>query len=305
MPTPSFTKAAALPPQLKAGVAQKGDKLKVNRFNTDQDVPTSILLYGKSRSGKSKAIADLLECRSDGTLAESAKDGLKIVCLNTDLGGEAATVETIKNTLDSRGKIEFLRENFVSIPSEAYLDTVAFLNDPTESFPDIWSFNPDMIVWEGFSSFQLNQIDEYVLTQEDRAEIKDDTGLRSGRQDWGSIYRATRRALQKFINLASPTGKPLHKFMTCLEATSSGDYGTATGSAVKTERGPLLDGKAKAMIAPSFSLVLISRLVTEGKETVYKYQTRGDDGMIAGTRGHALQAMENADMREIWKKIRS
>jgi hypothetical protein len=248
-----------------------------------------ILLFGHTGTGKTYSIVGLL------------KAGLKIIVISTDLGGSG--LSSVYNELKSQQRLD-LWENIINIDFPDYDSLADFLRNPQETLPDFFDFDPDMLVWDGFSGYQQIHIQDKILndiapntknSSEGRTE-----GLWAEQQDWGMIRNATVRGLGNFLKLHNwKTGKALHKLMTCLESKPTADK--LSGDVV---RAPYVQGSAAALMGPSFDIIIETKVNTlgslDGDKRQYVYNCVGHDKLLAKSRGFPLAATEPADMYTIW-----
>jgi hypothetical protein len=248
-----------------------------------------MLAYGHSGTGKTLAVAGFLEA------------GMKVLVLSTDMGGNG--LASVYNFLASKGRQDLLDSNLVSIDFPDYDSLSDFLRAPTETFPDIWDFDPDMMVWDGFTGFQLLHVQEKISdispmtknTSEGREE-----GLWMEQQDWGMIKNATLRSLGNFLKLHNwKTGKTIHKYLTCLEQKPSPDKLTN-----EVQRAPYLQGAAASLMGPAFDIILETRTRAGNaeKDRIFEYCCVGHEKLLAKSRGYDLAPVEPANMKDLWEK---
>lgn len=260
-----------------------------------------ILMYGQSGTGKTDAIRGFL------------KAGLKVLVISTDLGGDG--LSTVYNNLQEEGLLS-LGDNLVHADFPTWDDMADFLNKPESydlsdlGFKDIYAFDPDIIVWEGFSGFQLYQLDSKVLDmapnrKEGKTNVSEqrEAGLVAEQTDWGAIKRGTIDAIGDFMKLHNHfTGKAWHKYMTCLESEPDDK---------NPKRRPLLQGAAGKLLEAMFDIIIeAKRKEVAGSEPgkpkiVYSYNCVGHDGLCAKSRGYKLDAVETPDMLKLWTKIKT
>jgi hypothetical protein len=277
-------------PSVLAGTTTKGLKEKpliVRGRGAGRYV--KILMYSNTGAGKTLAIAGFLRA------------GLKVVCCSTDLGGSG--LSTVYNYLDSIGQ-PHLADNLIDITFQTYDQFAAFLNNPESILPEIYEWDPDMLAIDGFTGFQQIQIQEKILELNPLSDKKASEGRMEGlwadQEAWGMIRNATTRALGRFLMLHNwKTGKPWHKYVTCLENKPQSDK--LTGEVL---RGPYIQGSAAALMGPSFDVIIEAKVVSKdgsdkGKRE-YVYNCVGHDKLLAKSRGYSLSPTEPADMYKIW-----
>lgn len=281
---------------------------KKRLMSLDQPDATTFkcLLFGTPGSGKTKALADLLQ------------GGYKVFILSTDMGGDGFL--TIQSRLTHLGCPELLsnckvlpiREYITDLdnPKAGYLEVEKFLSDPAEYCPDLLEFDPDFAAWDGFGTFQQVDVSEYVgamapAKDKDRGDFRE-SGLVLETQDWGAICNATMRCFNKFtrIHNVSPTGKKWHKIFTAHEGIVYKKNALTDKQEASDSRKPMLAGKGGTMVEGGVDLVVRCKTIKglRGK-TEYKYVVRGDENNSAKVRLQNLEDEEPADFLALWKKI--
>jgi hypothetical protein len=230
----------------------------------------NIALMGLPGTGKTKFIADLIEL------------GARIFSINTDPGG--AGMETILSQCLRNNNFEKFKTNFREIQISDYDTLDEFLENPEKFYPKIWEFNPDFLVWEGFSNFQQTMLSEKIgelyrdavenssnkNISETRAE-----GLKLEMQDWGMIRNGTIRRIEDFLQIKNPNKSAFPKILTIHEAVETVTLKQENGIPKVEERAsarPALQGGAKNILGGGFSLIL--RTTNEGKKYYYENTTK-------------------------------
>lgn len=297
-PSPVASAAPAGTKTIKAPI-RKGSRLSEAETNV-----AKIMLFGGPGSGKTHFIGQFVPL------------GLKVALLSTDVGGSGHL--TIKTYLNSLGRKDLL-DNVYLIELDGWKEVTAFLRDPYKFDPDLWAFDPDVLAWDGFSSFQQVDISEYVGgmqaapkadgTTRDRGDFREE-GLIFEQADWGAIRNASMRTVDKFLALKSPSGKPLHKVMTCLEAIAykPKDSSKPNGPQEIVESyKPMLSGAGGQFALGGFDLIMRTAVKTErgeeGKVRVYTLITAGNQNLVAKNRGFELEPVEPADAKRIWEQV--
>ena len=254
-------------------------------YSLTESDPTKLLVYGHSGSGKTFVIVGCLI------------HGERVLVLSTDFGSNG--LKTVKNELRKRGKLNLLN-NLRVLDLASYEDIEAFLKDPTPFVPDLAEFDPTVLVWEGFSTFNIDILDEYILSHAPSAEGAGElrrAGLAHNKQDWQGMKRGTVRGLRYFFAFVLPNGKQVHKILTCLEAQPETDELTQ-----KTQRSVLVHGTGKSLMAPGFD-VIIEVFKEESKDGLvnYFYRCDGDSQKyLLKNRGFELKPVEPADPVRLW-----
>lgn len=282
-------------------------------LDNDEALTVKIAAFGESGSGKTYALVPLLEL------------GYKIAVINTDFGGNGLV--TVRNELIRRDERQLLKNIwFADFPvADGYRSVMAFLRDTFGVYPDLTDFNPDWLVWEGFSTFQMAQVDDELtesLTIDDEERWT----------HWAGVRRGTIRALAYFLSARDPRGKRWHKYLTCLEgderevskakkAFSGASAGLSIEETLKKAaeqaekkpaggkggttgaRAPLIQGSSQALLPAGFDLVLEMVRLSDGPNMKYTYNSTGVEGIKAKNRGFGLDPSMSADFGELWKRI--
>ncbi len=259
----------------------------------DASTPIKMLIYGFTGGGKTFFVVGLL-------LA-----GEKVFVLSTDFGANGLV--TVKNELRRRGRLDLL-SNLRVLDLGDYEHIIKFLEEPGVFVTDLNDYDPTVFVWEGFSSFNIDILDEYILTKAPGAEGAGElrhAGFTHTKQDWQGMKRGTGRAVRKFLNFSLPNGKPIHKIMTALESTPQNDAFTN-----KTARGALVHGSGRDLMGPGFDVIIEAfKAAPKGTEEEDKisffYRCEGDSEKYQlKARGYDLKPIEPADPERIWKILR-
>lgn len=258
-----------------------------------------VMLYGRGGSGKTYALIPLL------------LDGVKLFVVHTDIGGDG--LATVEAGLRYLGR-EDLLENVVYVTLPNYEAMETFLKDPVKVFPSIYEWNPDFIVWEGFSNYQANHVLTYVETD---PTVLDRDGNIITLKYWGAVKLVTGRNFNRFFNLHNrKTGAIWHKLVTCLEddKADSSKMAAITDPLERMKisrdvKAPMVQGAAANLMIPAFDVVLRARrMVKMGDDKVklvkYVYETLGDSKLEAKVRGLQLEPVMPADFGEIWKLVK-
>lgn len=280
----------------RAGPAPKPRtaKLTVKKLSDPTSGWVKMLSYGHTGTGKTYALVGLLQA------------GLKILVISTDVGGEG--LNTVRNALRESGQMH-LADNLLHIELPTYEDVETFLKEPHQIFPEIYDTDIDMLVWDGFSGFQQQQLSDYIaelepLSSGDKTSEGREAGLWFERTDWGMVRNGTIRNLGRFLSMHNKvTGKKWHKYVTALESGKASEDKLSG----EVQKAPLIQGSAAALMGPAFDLIFQTRAVKvrddEGIGRKYLYYTTGHEKLLAKSRGLKLEPIEPADMAILWKKI--
>ena len=213
------------------------------------------------------------------------KMGMKVVVLSSDIGGNG--LRTVKAQLKKEGKEDLLKNLYwVDVDYETFKD---FLNDPTIldiGGGDIYAFDPDMVVWEGMSTWQMTHLSEFLSASDQEIEDK--------YQHYNIVLRGSTWTLDKFVTMHGKNDKKWHKYVTFHESAPREDKISG-----ENLRGPLLQGSFRSIVAGAFDLV-IQMKKKDDKEFEYICNS---SKTLSKVRGLPLEAKEPADMEKLWKKI--
>lgn len=236
--------------------------------------------YAKTGCGKSDAIVHLL------------LRNLRVFVVSTDIGGSGLL--TVRSHLALLGRTDLLQnlveyeivdrdcayqemESFIDLWKDASLAPHFEVTLADGSTTTLFAWDPDVLVWEGFSNFQDSAVIRYVLTMNkvaDRVNAKGEvtsTGTESEMReagfraddwrDWDAIKRATDYILDEFLIIENPvTRKKIHKYVTFHERDAETGEGISGETKVVKEEdkqpGLLLSGAARNVVRGGFDLIL-------------------------------------------------
>lgn len=208
--------------------------------------PVRLFAFGEQGTGKTFMIKQLLEA------------GFKVYYISTDIGGSGLSSFT--------GQIEdkyFNDETFRAMePFREFADLRSFMFNPRKFDPDIYSWDPDFVFWDGFSSYQ-----QFILNVEVMGgEFTKVSDLQVEGKEWGPIKNGTLGMLDKFMALNNPTnGKIWHKIVTCHEDVRN--QGGGLGAVVNLGGDPQgvawIQGAARQAITGAFDVILHTRVDKE------------------------------------------
>lgn len=263
-------------------------KAKIESGGETNDVGLHrVCIYGDSDAGKTQSICGLLEL------------GLKVFVINTDAGGSG--LRTVFEYVRRVNKPTLL-DNLYRITLSSYEAVSSFLADPDKECPGFSDLAIDILFWDGFTNFNINFVDEYVLdmtSANSKASDLREAGLFADQQDWGGIKRGTMRQLEKFLFLRNKkTGLGYSKITSCLQSEAPQEY--VKGS---KQMGPWVQGAARKLLIASNDLVIrAARTIENGKKS-YIYDCGIGDAYLIRSRGYNLLPTEVADMAKFWTKI--
>lgn len=284
------------------GVAGK-PKPAAYSLDDDTAAPPKLMIYAHSGCGKTYFIVGLL------------LEGERVFVLSTDFGSNG--LATVKNALRKMpqyfnvetdewtpaGKEILSRVRAIDLST--YPQVVDFIDNPLDFAPDLDTWAPTVMMWEGFTTFNVDILDEHILSFAPGAENSGDLryeGFTHTKQDWQGMKRGTVRPVRKFMALTLPNGKPMAKILTTLESGGA-ELNTLTQ---KVEKTALVHGTGRALMGPAFDVILEAFKVTKDGETKYYYRCEGDsDKYLVKSRGYDLKPVEDADPARVWRKIRS
>jgi hypothetical protein len=250
--------------------------------------PPKLALYGHTGTGKTFMLVGML------------LNGERVMAMSTDFGTNG--LSSVKNELKKRGRTDLLA-NVRGIDLMKYDDVEDFWINPLDFIPDIVDFQPTLAMWDGFSSFNIDIVDEYVLSHAPGAENAGElrhVGLTHTQQDWAGTKRATVRNLRRFLNCQIPGVRPMAKYLTCLEAAKA-ELDQLTG---KPQKHPLIHGTGRGLFGPAFDIIMQAYSEEKDGGVKYFYRCSGDEKYLTKTRGYPLKTIEDADPVRIWKIIR-
>lgn len=266
-------------------------RAKVRRYDQDEvDVYLKLMLFGTPGTGKTYIVKDLLEL------------GFKVLVLTTDLGGDG--LNSVIIPMRRLGTWDKFRQNLKSVELEGYDEVASFLTAPETVIPEIYDWDPDFVVWDGLSGWQLIDIGEKVGDYEagKNASDAERDGLQMNQQKWGQIQRATFRGLSDFTALRNKkTGKLWHKVVTCLEAIRSKGGGAGGFNEAKE---PLLQGGGGKLALGAFDIIVRTAITSspldeDGSKREFHYILQGHQNLAAKVRGFQLPPKMPADGRAL------
>lgn len=235
--------------------------------------------------------------------------GFRVGFISTDIGGSG--VAAIEGPLRRAGRADVL-SNAVDVEINDYDTMEAFLANPVDVWPDIYEFDPDILFWDGFGSFQQIQLMEDVGSMDGgkNATEQRESGLQLETRDWNLVKQDTIRKLNKFCALHNrKTGKLWHKVLTAHESIKSKE--TSPGKSAMTEtKEPLLSGAGGIMTKGAFDLILKtrSRNAKPGEEgeaggRIFEYVTAGNENLAAKNRGFDLPSVMPGEGGELFMTL--
>lgn len=278
---------------------------QIKNIAEEEDSTLKVMLFGPVGSGKTQFLVGPLMA------------GLKVFVITTDIGGSGLT--SVRRWLKRNGRPE-LAQNLYEVQLNGYEQVKEFLESPTMlkmgNGSTIWDIDPDVLVWDGFSSFQQIDIAEYVGAMapkgaRDNVSEQRESGLQFETADWGIVRNATVRIMEKFMGLTGPGGKPIHKIVTCHEDIRLKRQGTnPTDPSVATEqKRPLLQGAGGLIILGAFDLIMRTKVTTDrgdddaGSRAAFWYEIQPHGNRYTKNRGFDLPAQAEADPVTLWKNL--
>jgi hypothetical protein len=290
-----------------AGAGKKPETIKakrpqVKKLSDNSGRYIKLGLYGDFGTGKTYSLADLVE-----------KHGLRILVISTDVGCDG--LSTLVAELQRRGRADLADTHVFHVTLETYEQFVEFIENPTLYFPEIFDVDLDMLVWDGFSSFQQYQLSDYV---EGLDTVISKDGSQITNKYWGEIRTATIKNLNRFLYLHNKkTGKLWHKLVTMLvndaakeESLLAATSETERQKLRKEVKVPFIQGSAAKLIGPAFDF--FARTGTrrgepnaEGKRpTEFVYNVEPNEKQKAKVRGVQFDPVIKADMGMVWGKLK-
>ena len=227
------------------------------------------------------------------------EQNFKVLVVTTDVGGSGTSAVKIPLRMEGR---ENLLDNLYEVVLDNDEEFQAFLQNPKVFFPDIYTWDPDFLFWDGAAGWQQvylsEKIGEIPVGRDISAAVE--SGLVFEQPQWGAMRNGTFRGFHKFCSLHNrETGKIWHKIVTCQEGLKSQKDG-ANSSALKETHMPLLQGAGGQLIGGAFDLIIRTKEVKEaGKPSKYVYQVRTENSM-SKVRGFKLDNEIPADFGKLW-----
>lgn len=252
-----------------------------------------LFFYGNWGTGKSYTIVDLI------------KLGYKILVISTDIGGSGLL--SVKVALQDRE--DLLETNLREIVLDNDDEVQDFIAKPEAFFPDIYDYDPDFVVWDGFSAWQQVGLSERIGAMPNISEKRTvatavEEGLQFEQAQWGMVRNATFRAVHKFCSLNNrKTGKVWHVIITAQEGLKSKSKGDNKSELTETKM-PLVQGSGGVLMGGAFDLIIRTKKevsIDTGK-TKFMYQIQSENAM-SKARGFTLPNEMVANMADLWSKI--
>ena len=242
-----------------------------------------LLFFGPHGSGKTYSLRGLIE------------NGWKVLVLSTDIGGSG--MEAVATPLRNEGKEESLRgcEDITFAPGD-YEGFEAFLKKPTIVFPEIYDWDPDIVMWDGFGVFQNDTLYNYISAMESESKKGPSeqraSGMSVDQKDWGLIRNGTMRVLNLFCAMHNKkTGKVWHKFVTCPENIKSKEVAPGKSALAETKE-PFLTGAGGVFIRGAFDLIVKTQVrkaksneESDDGKRVFEYVIEGHENLASKNRG--------------------
>ncbi len=273
-------------------------KLKSTSLADDASEYVKALVQGNTGTGKSFTLAEIAQTETH------AGTPTKIFVASTDIGGNG--LKSVKDRLLAVGRSDLIANiEWVEFPD--YKTFAAFTTNPDDVVEiqgkSFWEWDPDVIAWDGLANFQESHIWRYIMAMDalakDSHETRDE-GVQAGMAEWGQIRRCTILQIDQFIALHNPSGKKIHKLVTCLM-----DSGKESKLTHEVQKGPLIMGAARDYVGPAFDFILTAEaLVKPGsKAPEFRYQCNVGSNVMAKVRGAAIppEVLAKADMKTIWE----
>lgn len=282
----------------------KGAKTFEPRSGTDafnMARSTNVMLFGSQGVGKTFQVIMLL------------LKGYKVYLLVTDYAGSG--VDSIYNWFSDHPEHAHLLDNLRIIDFTRYESENGtswkmfeqFIRNPGVADPEIYNFDPDILFWDGGSSFQQSDLEDYIGSMDPvrRDQGKNvteqrDQGLILEQSDWGMVKNGTLKPLIRFLKLYNEqTGKRWSKVVTFLEDEKAKYVNNKKEEGSETV-GPLLHGAAREIASAGFSIALRVTKSEIGPNKSYKFENSGSNVMIKD-RGFNVPAYGKADLGELWE----
>ncbi len=276
--------------KLVGNLTQKKYEIKSGKDLRDQVSSFNLLVYGEMGTGKTKIIVDLLLL------------GMRVFVINTDFG--RIGIETVRNNfMDTYPDKMDLYDNNIRVVDLDVAGLMQFCRNPQSIVEDIYTWDPDVIFWDGLSAYQQGELEAELTGDDFKRDDADYSTWRGSRN--GTIF-----PLMKLLNQHNTiTGKPWNKVCTLLEDERVDRRKGASAAEKKQgldiiqgseQKGPMLNTTAREISGAGFSIVLRCVKKIMGTSVAYEYQTVGKD-IIAKDR-YGLPPTLKADFIEVYKK---
>jgi hypothetical protein len=179
------------------GGSKKSYEVKSGKQLIEEPASFNVLVYGEMGTGKTKIVIDLLLL------------GLKVQMIDTDFGGLGP--ETIRNYFIEHSEHLNLYQNNFRVVNLDVEGLMAFCRNPQNIIPDIYEWGPDVLFWDGVSSYQQGELEASLCDDDFKRDDADFSTWRGSRN--GTIFPMMRFLKQHNI----VTGKPWSKVITLLE----------------------------------------------------------------------------------------
>lgn len=293
----ALTHASAMAGAPKPGA---NTKKRIYRKGTEEETRwVKILGYGHSGSGKTLFIVGLLQA------------GLRVGVLSTDFGGSG--LQTVYQYFEDHPDESLLLQNLIEIELTSWKDVDDWTKNPWAD-QELLAFDPDILVWDGFSSFQQVVVAQHISDEQEARARKaaesgkastplSDSGLQFDQQDWGKVRNATLWPLNNFLRAQPPGTKRVHKYVTAQEDSEKEDRITK-----EILRAPLIQGSSRALLSAAFDVIMRFRYVkppgsNDKAKRKYVYVCDGPENVLTKTRGFDLEPEEQAEPLRVWQKI--
>lgn len=257
----------------------------------------NIMFYGPYGTGKTYSAEGLI------------RHGKKVLFVITDLGDNG--VVSVKLALKKKG-LAHLAKNYKIISLNNFDEMSAFIQEPAEFFPDIYSWDPDFVMWDSLSYFQQtdlmkkagedikenNEINIDKGSKEKEVSTLREEGIKFELADYAVVRNLTVRTVKAFCRVHNKvTGKLWHKLVTCQESVRS--KGADQGGGFVDSVQPLMTGAGGVLTCGAFDLII--RTMQEGD--AFKYSISRDKNATTKNRGFSLEPKMDADFYKVWSII--
>jgi len=289
MPKDLTTGAAASIASKIAGSTKKTYEVKSGKTLREEPSSFNLLAYGQSGTGKTQILIECLLL------------GFKVLLIDTDFGRKAK--ETVQNWfVDHPEHMHLYDENLRVLDDLDVEGFMTFCRDPQKIWPDIYTWGPDVLFWDGMSAYQQGDLEADLCNDDFK---RDDTDF--------SVWRGSRNGtifpLMKLLNQHNTsTGQQWHKVVTLMEdervekRKSASKQEKKDGSDIiagSERKGPMLNTTARDLAGAGFSIVLQCVKKIVGKDVTFTYNTRGTN-IITKDR-YGLPAEVKANFSDVYR----
>lgn len=282
-----------------AGSSGRKYTAKSGRKINEERKKCNIMLFGDGGTGKTFMVVGLLQA------------GLKVFGIGTDFGNNGFI--TIYNYFYDHPEEAHLLDNFIEITLDADglmefarrpEDVVIELADGTKT--NIYDFNPDVIFWDGVSSWQMTELEARICGLNDF--LREDSDFK----DWRSTQNGTLFPMMRIMKLEGKDGKPWSKIMTFASEKSpkyeKTEFKDAKGAPVRAvvsgsnKNGPMLHTKVRDLSIFGFDLCMETSVQDLGNKKTFYYTSNSSEKLVKSRGWNLPDTPINVTDENFWLK---